>query len=156
VRGRPHYADRLIWLYDLHLLVGAMANAELAQFVALAEARRLRGVCLDALQRARDCFGTVLPEEVVDRLSRPGAPEPAARYFSGGRLRQMAGDFLSLEGWSARAHWLRELAFPPAAYMRWKYPDRRQAWLPWLYARRGTRGLARLMFAGRSKSGHAL
>ena len=56
----------------------------------------------------------------------------------------MVGDFLALDGMTQRARWLRELAFPPAGYMRDKYPEAAMPWLPALYARRALHGLWRL------------
>ena len=60
----------------------------------------------------------------------------------------MVGDLLALERWRDRAQWLRELAFPDAAYMRWKYPDAPGTWLPILYLRRGMAAISRLFLAG--------
>ena len=137
--------DRLIWLYDIHLLVSRMAVEDLDEFVALAASKRIRGICADALQRSRDCFATPLPAHVIDALKAPGPVEPSARYLSGGRARQMLGDFLALERWSERVGWLRELAFPAAGYMRSKYPHRAGDWLPVLYARRALSGVAHLL-----------
>ena len=52
-----------------------------------------------------------------------------------------------------RARWLKELAFPPADYMREKYPNAANPWLPVLYARRALHGLWRLA-AGRPADNH--
>ena len=149
-----HYGDRAIWLYDIHLLFTRMSGAELDDFAARAVAKRIRTICADALRRSTEWFGTPIPERVADILNVPGPVEPSTRYLSGGRARQMVGDFLALDRWSDRAGWVKELAFPSADYMRTKYPDAADAWLPILYARRGLTGIARLMFSRDAGHGH--
>jgi hypothetical protein len=139
-------ADRLIWLYDIHLLISGMSDVELTEFVELATAKRLKAVCLEALDRSAECFGTLIAPPIAQGLRHKGPIEPAARYLAGGRLRQMAGDFFSLDGWGQRAHFFRELAFPSGAYMRIKYCDTTVRWLPVLYARRAVHGLWHAVF----------
>jgi hypothetical protein len=146
VDGVPHLrGDRLIWLYDIHLLVTSMQADELAEFAALAASREMKAICIAALQRTSECFGTPIPGQVADVLDRPGRVEPSARYLSGGRGRQMLGEFLAFDHWSDRAAWLKELAFPSADYMRSKYPDAGNARLSLLYARRALTGAASLV-----------
>ena len=144
--------DRLIWLYDIHLLFSRMAAAEQEEFAERAAEKEIRAICRDALQRSADCFGTPIPARVRGVLEAPGPVEASARYFSGGSLRQMVGDFLALERWRDRWTWLRETAFPPEDYMRRKYPDSPRGWLPLLYLRRGLGGMAKRI--GARSTGH--
>lgn len=146
-------SERLIWLYDIHLLAGRLSEGQCDAFGELASARRLRAICHDALQRSRECFGTAIPPRLLESLGRPGEAEPSAAMLSAGEGRRMVADFVALENWRDRARWLRELAFPAAEYMRWKYPDAGAAWLPMLYLRRGLSGIARLATARHPESG---
>ena len=143
--------DRLIWLYDIHLLLVAMSAPEFDEFVSLAAAKRLKTICLDAVRRTRECFATPIPQAVLDGLQVCGMAEPSARYFTGGPGRQMLGDFLALDGWSSRVQWLKGLGFPPVDHMRRKYPDAMIRWMPALYARRAFSGLGRLCVRGNSR-----
>lgn len=136
-------SDRLIWLYDIHLLAGRMSGAELDAFVELAAARQVRAICLDALQRCGACLGTQVPPRVLEALRRPGPAEPSAGLLRAGGGHRLAGDFLAIPGWRNRLHWLLELAFPSAEYMRWKYPGVAPRWLPFLYLRRAFSAIAR-------------
>jgi hypothetical protein len=138
--------DRLIWLYDMHLLVGAMSVPELEDFVRRATAKRLKTICLDALERTRECFATPIPQAVLAGLQPAGIAEPSARYLTGRRGWQMLGDFLALDGWSTRLQWLKELGFPAPDYMHRKYSDATICWLPVLYARRAASGLRKALF----------
>jgi hypothetical protein len=137
--------NRLIWLYDIHLLVSRMSAEELDAFTTLAAVKRIRAICRDALLRTSQQFATRIPTHVLEALDNAGLAEPSACFLTGGRMRQMASDFGALEGWGDRIGWVKELAFPPARYMRWKYADAAIKWLPILYARRGLSGMARLV-----------
>ncbi len=154
VDGQSHLGgNRLIWLYDIHLLVTRMSGAELAEFVALATSRQLRTIGRDAIDTCIERFATPVPPSILAGLAHAGRSEPTARYLSGGHARQLVGDFIALDGMTQRARWLKELACPPANYMREKYPDTALRWLPALYARRALHGLWRLV-AGRPVDHH--
>jgi hypothetical protein len=144
VDGVAHYGgDRLIWLYDIHLLAKSLTSTQWDEFLQLAESKGLRAVCLEGFERARACFHTEYPEAVVVALARAGSAEPAARYLGGGRIRQQWMDFSAISGVGNKLRFLRESVFPSAAYMRHKYPDARPGWLPWLYLRRAFGGVAK-------------
>ena len=147
-------AERLIWLYDMHLLFSRMADAEQDEFAALAATKKIKTICRDALQRTQECFATLISQRIVDALYAPGPAEPSARYFSGGPVRQMIGDFLAFECWSDRARWLAEHAFPSQDHMRSKYPEATGTWLPILHLRRLGTGLARMIFARKAGDRH--
>jgi hypothetical protein len=136
--------DRLIWLYDIHLLASRMSPAELEEMAALAVLKRMATILRGTLELCEVCFGLQLSRAVKGALLKAEPDEPSARFFRGGRLRQMAGDLLALDGTGERIGWLREHAFPSADYMHAKYPNAGLPWLPALYARRAFDGLRRL------------
>ena len=144
VNDRRHYGDRLIWLYDIHLLASRMSSQELTEFVRLAVERRLKTICIDGLSHSQRCFATLLPDEVLGALSAAGPPEPSARYLDPGRLRFMVRDIRSLSNVCDRLRLASEHLFPPAGYMLKKYAVSQRAWLPILYLRRAVQGISRL------------
>jgi hypothetical protein len=158
----PYYVDgaayravgRLIWLYDIHLLVSAMSLSDLDEFAALASSKRVKAICLEGLLGAREKLGTPVPPEVIEALSAAGPPEPSACYLAGSKARIMLEDCLALDDWAKRIAWAREIAFPPARYMRAKYPRAAVKWLPVLYMRRGFTGISRLLAPGRASGVH--
>jgi Uncharacterised nucleotidyltransferase len=140
VDGVPYYgADRLIWLYDIHLLAQSFTSAEWRGLAIGATEKGLCATVLDGLQSAARRFSTPCPDDIRDALSRTG--EPVTIYFEAGALRQHIIDFLSIDGHANRLRYVRELVFPPAGYMHAKYSDADLEWLPWLYARRAIGGL---------------
>ena len=140
-----HREERLIWLYDIHLLVERLTTAELRAFFALAADRAVSAVCHDGLSAAQKWFRTRIPENraesrPVRSLSRVVEP---SETFLGGRAGPIAGllsDLKALPDWSERLRLVYEHAFPSADYMTDKYFVSSKAWLPALYTHRIVRG----------------
>jgi len=142
--ARARCGDRLIWLYDLHLLVPALTPAQLGELAQRAARHRLAGLCLDALQAAHEAFGTALPTTLADDLAHAASrPEPSMAFLRGGRRGLLLAELRALPRWRERWRWLREHALPPSDYMLRKYAARRRWLLPALYVRRALGWLAR-------------
>jgi hypothetical protein len=135
--------ERLIWLYDIHLLAEALDVAEQAAFVDLAKAKQLTAVCTDALALAERCFHGRAAREFSQRLMRAGSAkhEPSAVYVAGGmrKIDVLRSDLGAL-GWRQRIKLLREHVLPPRAYMRQVYGVSSPVLLPFYYVWRFARG----------------
>jgi hypothetical protein len=141
-----HDEERLIWLYDIHLLAGALTPAEAEDFLALVLAKRIQAVCARGCSLAQARFRTPLPANLANRLSSGDArDEPSAEYLSRDMRKAdvLVSDLRALERWSDRLRLLREHVLPPASYMQQKYGVSSRAWLPLLYARRVAEGARR-------------
>ena len=138
-------SDRLIWLYDIHLLASAATRSEWQEFSTLAVDRGVAAVCCRSLERAAECFRTHLPGDVMDTLrigAATRADEPTVAYLLRDR-RPVTGflaDARALPGWSARWQLTREHLFPPRQYMRDVYAPASCVPLPALYTWRIIRG----------------
>jgi hypothetical protein len=133
-----HDVERLIWLYDVHLLYQAVARDV---FWARAKERRVVTICRHSIELARHWFGGDagdLPAVVDDEPSRVFLERDRTR----GAL--LAGDLAALPSWRERLRILGALAFPPAEYMERAFGVRARVLMPALYAWRGLRGLFRL------------
>lgn len=137
-----HDTERLIWLYDIHLLREAMTPEEHAGFWRKAAERRVMTICKRSIELADEWFGSAHDFAAV----APAHDEPSAAYLDHDRRRVavLSGELKAL-GWSSRLRRLRELAFPPADFMRQSFPAAPAAALPLLYVWRGSRGIARLL-----------
>jgi hypothetical protein len=139
VDGAAYYGgDRLIWLYDIHLLAQSFTPFQWQDLVRSATEKGLCATSLDGIDRAAMYFPTPCPDEIRQSLSKTG--EPAAIYLDAGPLRRFWIDFLAINGAAERLLYAKELVFPSPAYMRAKYAQISPAWLPWLYARRAAAG----------------
>jgi hypothetical protein len=144
-----HGGDRLIWLYDIHLLLSRMDAAERARFCGLARSKRMTMLCRDAVASAQRAFGTGAADHVLAALPVvPGEREASSAVLRHGRIRQLLGDLRALPSWSERMRMLAQHALPSRRYMESRFPDARLQWLPVLHARRLLASLRR-----RDKSG---
>ena len=142
VDGQTYFSgNRLIWLYDMHLLAQSLSAEAWATFSDLAKQKGLRAICLDGIERTRASFHTVVPENILAALARPGPTEPASAYLHAGIAKRHWMDFRASEGTRGKLGLIREVFFPSAAFMRGRFPDARFTWLPWLYARRILEGI---------------
>lgn len=132
--------DRLIWLYDIHLLVDSMSPGKLAEFTQLAEQTGMRAICRDGLLQARRCFGTRLPEEALQSLTKDGPSELSALHLRKGGIRHLLTELQALPRWGDRVALLGEHLIPPADYMLEKYAAPNRTWLPMLYLQRCIHG----------------
>ncbi|MBI3403224.1 MAG: nucleotidyltransferase family protein [Acidobacteria bacterium] len=142
-RVAHHYdAGHLLWLYDIHLLVGVLGGEGIARAADLALARGVGAVVGRGLSRAAGAFGTPVPDEQRRRLDA-APPAPAVRIFLEGRPRQvdvLRANLTTLTRWRARVALLRDHLFPSEAYMRSMYPRCPPALLGLAYLHRIVRG----------------
>ena len=142
-----HDEERLIWLADIALLRRAMSRDEHRRFWQRAFERQVVAVCRRSIELAEIWFG--------------GDPEHAAeRFLSAGQLARREPTETMLDRdvtyaqetlanlralpWRARLTRLRQLAFPPPAFMRHSFANQSRIMLPLLYVYRGARGVVRL------------
>jgi hypothetical protein len=144
----PDNAERLIWVYDIHLLISALTPGETKVLINTALEKRLCEVLMHGVMRAREIFDTLLPE-VLDQsfalwIKEP-MNEPSAGYLRGHRKKyqEFVSNFANQPSWLARAGLIRETMFPPPDYMLNYFGVSNPLWLPLLYLRRGISGLGR-------------
>ena len=139
--------DRLLWLYDIHLLASGLSPPEHDELVRLAAEKRVAHLCVAGLSAAAQWFGPALPEALLRALTELAAQEPLEDFLRDGATRWhlLRSDLAALDGWRARLRLLREHLFPPAAYMLRRYGVSRRWLLPLLYLRRGLSGATKLL-----------
>jgi len=137
-----HDSDRLIWLYDIHLLRERMTNDEHRQFWDRAAERRVTTICVASVEAANRAFGGVAVPSGLGAKS----DEPSSAFLDRHRRYSavIAGDLAALPGWRARFKRLRQLAFPPPSFMMKSFGAPSRALLPLLYVYRGLRGMTRM------------
>jgi hypothetical protein len=142
-----HDNERLIWLFDIHLLRERMSRDEHAAFWRHAADRRVVTICEHSIALAEEWFGRTSHDRASDWLPDEERlrDEPSAALLDRSRTRAAhLGSDLKALGWRARMRRLRELAFPPVAFMRQSFPSAPVVLLPALYVWRGVRGVLRL------------
>jgi hypothetical protein len=136
--NRPHGTDnRLLWLYDIHLLAQAQ-SAQWQAFVSLAREKQMARICLHALEAARDYFNTDVD---VHALAVAAADEPVGLGAASTRWQFYVADWRHNPGWGNKLVQLREHLLPSPGYMREKYRVRHAFLLPFYYVKRILQGL---------------
>lgn len=112
---------RLIWVYDLHLLVG-QSPIDWPLLVAQARALGWGAVVVAALAQASQCFGTPVPTWVLNALHEPLDARtafygPASTSY---RLRTTWSDLAQID-LPIRLRLLLRVIFPSRAYLRANY-----------------------------------
>lgn len=140
-----HDSERLIWLVDIALLRDRLSRDEHRDFWRQAAAARVVGACRRSIELADDWLSRAPQNQAEEFLSAEElARDEASSVFLDPGLTYggvMLANFRALP-WRERIQRLRQLAFPPAAFLRQTYGARGP--LPWLYLRRGARGVRRL------------
>jgi hypothetical protein len=131
--SRFHDKNRLIWLYDIHLLISSMNDKLKLEFVAKAIHKNVQEACLDGLLAAQESLGTRISEEVIQGLRQPAKPRGWAQKFRNSNLALLLDDFKSLGDAKSRLDLLRELFIPSSEALLTRYHKVSRLWLPWLY-----------------------
>ena len=128
----------LAWLLDNDLLWRSMDENQRRTAAQLAIDRGIAGLLADVLERTRAAFDTPISDDLLAGLTDAGRDEPATRLIAAAvsRYRSFWLALKSEPSCGARFSRLRHSLFPPAAYMRERYPGGSRLGLPGLYLRR--------------------
>jgi len=137
-----HGSDRLMWLYDVHLLVERLSDGDRQELWSRAAERHVVTICKRTLEDARQWFGGF---DLAASAPAVMEEEPSAAFLDRDRRRgAVLRDELAALTLRQKLQRLRQLAFPPPAFMMQSFGTNSRAVLPLLYAWRGVRGVARL------------
>jgi hypothetical protein len=136
-------ADRLIWLFDIHLLGHSFDGNQWVEFLALARDRALCGSCVHSLYAANEHFPLSVPAQVMAELERTAAKELFKPGQEMKRWKYYLHALKSLPGWRNKARLLREHFLPSPSYLMEKYDTSNRILLPFLYVRRVLEGWRR-------------
>ena len=142
--------ERLLWIYDTHLLTSRLTPAELGDFVRRARRKKVAAVCAHALRLAQTLFRTALPSDMIRELSI-ASDEPSAEYLSSQRRwhDELASSVRGLPRFADRVRLLRDVLLPSPSYMLGAYGLRGKPLAPWLlpalYVHRNVRGAWKIL-----------
>jgi len=143
-RAGHHPGSRnLLWLYDFHLLASGLGPEQMARLGEIAGARGLTRIAADGLSLASGYFGNAAVASIIDMLQTQEPRQDDAVVIHGPWTQAdvLRLDLGALPDWRARARLMRELLFPPPAYMRARYGVRSNVLLPALYVWRALLGM---------------
>jgi len=130
-----HDKNRLIWIYDIHLLFKSMNSQQIRRFCRLASEKGVVPCCKNALETANEFFGTPVPDGVLMSLQSQHSRPVFKQRYRDSYLGLLVNDLLELPGWNGRKRLLKELIAPPSEVLMTRYGKQNRCWLPWLYFR---------------------
>ncbi len=136
-------ADRLIWLYDIHILARSFSQIQWDRLASLAVEKKLCNICLDGLQETKSALATPIPANVKKILHEKGKKENITADMGSTRWRMDLANFQTLPSWRERLLLLKEHFFPSAEYILTKYNTNNRFLLPFLYIRRVAQGITK-------------
>ena len=143
-------AERILWIYDTHLLAARLTGDDFVDFARRARQKRVAAVCAHHLGLAHATFGTPVPDPVMSELSAQ-VDEPSAAYLASHRRwhQELGSNMRALPRVGDRLALLRSVLLPSPGYILAAYGLRDKplaAWLlPALYVHRGARGAWRIL-----------
>ncbi len=144
--------QRLLWVYDVHLLASALDGPGWEELTAHAVSKGIAAVCAQGLRVSQAWFCTEVPRHVLDTLAAvPVEQQPTAAYLAPGRTwaHETASNLRALQRWRDRLRLLREIALPSPGYLLRAYglgaAGVGKLVLPALYLHRGVRGVLRVV-----------
>jgi hypothetical protein len=129
--------DRLIWLYDLHLMLPKLTTADWADLLSLCGSHDTADLCLDAFTKTNQLLGTHVPSDVLDGL-RAARQNGAPKQFlvDSGGVQSLFSDLRAIPTLKARLQYMLHVLFPPKAFLIAKYPDMASKPVVLMYLRR--------------------
>lgn len=116
-----HHAaeERLIWLYDIHLLANQLQTDDWLVLLNKSQRKQLCAIVADGLTTCKTLLGTSIPQSVLTSLGNQKR-EPSALFINRQlpEWRYFMRDLGSMPSVSARLGFIRETVLPPAAYVR--------------------------------------
>ena len=119
--GHHHHEERLIWLYDIHLLATQLSPKNWTTLIERCNKKALSGVTLDALSYCQKLFNTDIEPKVLQALKRSAdQPEPSQIFLQRelAQWQYFLHDIKSLDSWRSRLRLIIENVFPSPDYIR--------------------------------------
>jgi hypothetical protein len=144
--GTVYAGDHLRWVYDIHLLCSALNTARWSEFTTLATTKGIAEFCVDGLNAARKAFNSQIPAETMDALQAAARNETAsAQRFRASGMAWFVANLRALPNFRQRITLIKQVAFPPPAYMMEKYQTNNRLILPFLYVWRLINGVLKVI-----------
>ena len=118
-----HHADdeRLIWLYDIHLLANKLNEDDWEELCLLCEDKQLAAITLDAFTVCQDLLHTELPDnvkETITELAKRDEPSKLLLQRNVSQWKLFKQDLKSLDNIQLKAQLLKENLLPSSDYIR--------------------------------------
>ncbi|MEH6552213.1 MAG: nucleotidyltransferase family protein [Pseudomonadales bacterium] len=128
--------NRLIWLYDIHLLSQKLTATDWEKLLLIAKEKDFSQLLLQGLTITKKTFNSPIQEETLAALQQQAKNQSTPHTAGSRRLTSYYNNVMRLEGGKQRWQYIRETLFPPAAYVAEKYHVKNNALILWYYVKR--------------------
>ena len=132
---------RILWIYDIHLLVAKLSAEESQQFVHFAARKKISLICRAALLSVNQKLPCDSLSFLASQLEAVQQQEPSARMLEQDAPGFTATDLFTPGNSVSLLRSLQDVLLPPGAYGLRFYGRKSPLWLPLLYAHRLSTGL---------------
>ena len=125
--GHHNHQERLIWLYDIHLLASRLSDEQWTQLCEKAITKCICAITLNALETCQYLLQTKIPVKVMETLRDSTANKEASAIFLDHSLSERHyywADIKSMPSLRSKLIFLRETLFPSPAYVRQRMNSR--------------------------------
>jgi len=130
-----HDPNRLIWIYDIHILVSTMPENELLEFAQWAVDANIQAECLEGIDKSSEYYDTKVPNSIRNVLLTPTKITTFRDRFVDSALGLIIEDIKQLPDTRARIELFCNYFFPSKDYLLNKFQKKNAAWIPFLYLR---------------------
>lgn len=142
--------DRLIWAVDIDRIAQQFGPDDWEELVRIAQAGRTSAVTASGLRFAQRVCATAIPPDVMMRLSGAADQDDTEQILDPrSARRRLMLDLAASPTLAAKVTQLRHALYPPASFLRARFPEAAHWPVPALAARRIVAGLGKLL-KGRS------
>ena len=136
----PDDRERLIWIYDIHLLCSHMKQSQWNTLLTISSIKKLDPLVIQALLLSQSTFKTQLPNHVLEklkqspvRLNKIEQRRLTATHWS--RIEQFKSDWAALS-LLQRCKLIKEYLIPPSEFILKQNQSTNKLLLPYFYCKR--------------------
>jgi hypothetical protein len=107
-----HDQQRLLWLYDIHLMVLRLDLEEWDEVISKAKHKGVQSIVRDSLNLAAESLASPVPDGITARLEPAANTGGFSNRFRKSYLALLADDWVALPDYRSRFRLLKELLFP--------------------------------------------
>jgi Uncharacterised nucleotidyltransferase len=133
--------NRMIWLYDLVLLLQHFTEHDRDSLISLCREYDIAPVCLDGIHAAIAIYDIDVDQRFLERLQRLSHSSAYSLASSQSLLKSDMAIIRYQKGMSNKIRVIREYLFPSAAYIKAKYDFQCPVLLPYYYLKRMIEGV---------------
>lgn len=136
-------SDRLIWLYDIYLLLSQFTDQQWLNFISLSRDKKICGTCLDGINKTMEFFPLNTPSTVISEFKKLSETELFNPSIQHKRWFYYYHSFKEVDGITNKIDFIKEHFLPSKKYMMDKYHIPHPLLLPFFYVLRVITGIKR-------------